>query len=381
MESKIMMILGGYGSAGICISRLLLQETRLKLILAGQNNAQATNAARKLNTEFSGNRVKGMQVDATNAEELKEAFKNCDTVLVCIPITASKIGGGIVQAAFDAGINYIDINLDNDKQQLLQKLAERIKSSERYFLTEAGLMPGLPSTMAFLAAERFDSFKTLQFGLLERETSGSYGSTIDLMNYAADPAYIYQQGAWRKAPITASRQIDFGPGLGKQSCYPMDLYELRKLPGELGLEEVGFYAAGMNPVTDLVLLIWVVLGLYKFDWGLRLGAKLGLWTVKKFTKPPYTTTLLMEAIGKVKKHNEKMRITISHENGFVATAIAAVAGVLQLLDESINEPGVTIMGHGVNPDRYLEDIQRLGMNVLVQQTPVIEKQIFYENII
>ena len=74
----------------------------------------------------------------------------------------------------------------------------------------------------------------------------------------------------------------------------------------------------------------------------------------------------MEAVGKVKNHNEKMRITVSHENGFVATAIAAVAGVLQLLDGSINEPGVTIMGHGVNPDRYLQDIQRLGMKVLVQ---------------
>jgi hypothetical protein len=373
MESKIMMILGGYGSAGMCISRLLLQETSLNLILAGRNSVQATNAARKLNTEFSGNRVQGMQVDATNAEELREAFMSCDTVMVCVPITASKIGGGIVQAAFDAGINYIDINLDEDKQRLLQRLSGRIKSSERYFLTEAGLMPGLPSTMAFLAAERFDSIKTLQFGLLERETGGSYGSTVDLMNYAADPAYIYQQGAWRKAPVSASRQIDFGPGFGKQSCYPMDLYELRNLPDELGLEEVGFYAAGMNPVTDLVLLLWVILGLYKFDWSLRLGAKLGLWTVKKFTKPPYTTTLSIEAVGEVKNHLQKTRIMISHDNGFIATAIGAVAGILQLLDGSIKEPGVTIMGHGVNPDRYLEDIQRLGMDVLVQQTPIIEK--------
>jgi hypothetical protein len=246
MESKIMMILGGYGSAGMCVSRLLLQETRLNLILAGRNSVQAANAARQLNTEFSGNRLQGMQVDATNAEELREAFKSCDTVLVCILITASKIGGGIVQAAFDAGINYIDINLDENKQRLLQRLSERIESSEHYFLTEARLMPGLPSTMAFLAAERFDSFKTLQFGLLERETSGSY------------------------------RQIDFGPGLGKQSCYPMDLYELRNLPDELDIEEVGFYAASMNPVTDMVLLLWVILGLYKFGWSLWLGAKLGL---------------------------------------------------------------------------------------------------------
>jgi hypothetical protein len=65
----------------------------------------------------------------------------------------------------------------------------------------------------------------------------------------------------------------------------------------------------------------------------------------------------VEAVGKVKKHFEKMRIMISHDNGFVATAIGAVAGILQLLDRLIKKPGVTIMGHGVDPDRYLEDIQ------------------------
>jgi hypothetical protein len=59
---------------------------------------------------------------------------------------------------------------------------------------------------------------------------------------------------------------------------------------------------------------------------------------------------------------------IGHDNGFVATAIGAVAEILQLLDGSIKEPGVTIMGHGVDPDWYLEDIQRLGINVSHKET-------------
>ena len=127
MESRSMMILGGYGSAGICISRLLLQETDINLILAGHNDLRAQKAAGLLNAEFVGSRVQWMQVDATNLEGLREAFAQCDTVTSCVPITALGIGGGIVQAAFDAGINYIDITLDEDKQQLLQQLGERIK--------------------------------------------------------------------------------------------------------------------------------------------------------------------------------------------------------------------------------------------------------------
>lgn len=370
MESEIMMILGGYGSAGIWIARLLLQETDVNLILAGHSDSKAKRAADRLNKEFAGNRVQPMQVDATDAKALREAFACCDTVVTCVPVTALGIGGGVVQAAFDAGINYVDITLDENKQRLLQQLGERIKRSGRYFMTEAGFMPGLPSMMAFLAAERLDQLRSLKFGMLEREKTGSYGSAADLLIYAADPAYVYKESAWRRAPITASARIDFGPELGEQTCYPMNLYELSSLPESLGLQEAAFYAAGMNPVTDFVMLFWVIAGLYKYDWSLRLGAKLGIWTVKQFTKPPYTTTILLDAQGQVNHHSETIKIVISHDDGYEATAIAAVAGILQLLDGSIEEPGVIIMGHGVNPNRYLADIKRLGMNVCIQQSQI-----------
>jgi saccharopine dehydrogenase (NAD+, L-lysine-forming) len=366
MTSENVMILGGYGGAGFNIAQILLQETGLNIILAGRNVIRADQVARQFNALFGGNRVRGMEVDAANAGSLHEAFQHCDTVVVCVPITASKIGGGVVQAAFDAGINCIDINLDTHKQQLLQELSAQIRDSGRYFLTEAGFMPGLPSMMAFLAAKRLDSVHSLQYGMLEKENNGGYGSAIDLLYYAADPAYLYQNGAWQKVSPTASRKIDFGPGFGKLTCYPMDLYELKHLPEELGSKEIGFYAAGMNPVTDLVLFFWVASGLYKFDWGLRMGAKLGIWTVNKFTKPPYTTTLVLEAGGTVNRHVETIKITISHNDGYQATAIPVVANILQLLDGTIAEPGVIISGQRVEPNRYVKDLKRMGMSVQIQ---------------
>ena len=126
----------------------------------------------------------------------------------------------------------------------------------------------------------------------------------------------------------------------------------------------------MNPITDFVMLFWVIAGLYKYEWSLRLGAKFGIWTVKQFTKPPFTTTILLDAKGEVNHHHESKEIVISHNDGYEATAIAAVAGILQLMDGSIQEPGVVIMGHGVNPDHYLEDIMRLGMKVRIMQSRV-----------
>ena len=367
MESNIMMILGGYGGAGFDIAYFVLNETQQKVIIAGRNYTKAVTAVEMLNSKFDGHRVQAMRVDATHPEELREAFKRCDTVVVCVPITASGIGGGVVQAAFDAGINYVDINLDESKQKLLRDLGERIKRSGRYFLTEAGFMPGLPSMMALLAAQHLDSLQSLQFGMLERENHGGYGSAIDLMYYAADPAYRYANGGWQKISPMATKKIDFGPGLGKINCYPMDLYELRDLPDKLGVEEVGFYSAGMNPVTDTVLLFWIATGLYKFDWGLKMGAKFGIWTVKQFTRPPYTTTLVLEARGKANLNEAVLKIIISHKNGYKATAIPVVAGILQLLDGTIQEPGVIISGHGVEPNRYVNDLMRMGMDVQIKR--------------
>lgn len=368
MNSKVIMVLGGYGLAGRHIARLMLKETDAQLVIAGRDLDRARYVADLLNARFIGHRVHALQVDATDSRALRKALGSCDTLVTCVPITALGIGGGIVQAAFDAGVNYVDITLDKAKRRTLRRLADQIRGSGRYFMTEAGFVPGLPSAMAFQAARQFDDPETLTFGMLEKEATGAYGSAADLLIYGADRAYVYKHGTWTEVPFTASAQIDFGSQFGTRTCYPMDLYELRGLPGELGLKEAGFFAAGLNPVTDVLMLVWMVAGLYRTQWSLRLGAKLGVWTARTFTKPPFTTTLQLDATGIVDQHAEHVKMIVSHDDGYEATAIAAIAGILQLLDGSIDEPGVMMMGHGVDVSRYFADIERLGMRVCLRRS-------------
>jgi short subunit dehydrogenase-like uncharacterized protein len=367
MECKTMMILGGYGSAGICIARLLLQETGLKLILAGRSFDRAHNAAEDLNNNFTGKRVRGIQLDASNDEELKIAFTHCDAVMVCVPVTSSKIEGGVMQAAFDADIHYIDLNPDEKKQALAKRLGEHVRKADLFFMTEVGFMPGVPSALAFLAARQFDSLQTLEYGGLMKEKNSSYGSVIDLIVFAAEPAYVYHNGKWQKARKTASRKMDFGSDFGIKTCYPTDLHELRSLPDHLGFEKAGFYSAGVNPIADLILFFWVMTGLHRFSWSLRLGTKLAIWSIRKFTKPPFTTTVMLEASGIKDNCRKNYKISINHHDPYIATAITAVAGVLQLLDGTIGESGVMTMGHVVDPDRYFQDIKRLGMDIKIEK--------------
>ena len=54
------LILGGYGDAGILVAKLLLQHTSEKLIIAGRNLKRAETDVRKLRKEFKTERVSAL---------------------------------------------------------------------------------------------------------------------------------------------------------------------------------------------------------------------------------------------------------------------------------------------------------------------------------
>jgi hypothetical protein len=54
---------------------------------------------------------------------------------------------------------------------------------------------------------------------------------------------------------------------------------------------------------------------------------------------------------------------LADEDGYEITAIPLVACALQLLDGSIRRPGLHTMGSAVDPQRLLDDMRRLGLQV------------------
>jgi len=70
----------------------------------------------------------------------------------------------------------------------------------------------------------------------------------------------------------------------------------------------------------------------------------------------------MEATGEIKGRREKLIISLEHD-GYEGTAVATVGCILQLLDGAIKSPGVHVMGHALDPERYMQDVKRMGMIV------------------
>jgi hypothetical protein len=368
MKNKTVLILGGYGRAGLDTAHLLLKNTPVGIVLAGRDHQKARNAADRLNKAFAGDRVKGIGVDAMDPSAVESAFKTCDLVAVCMPFKGN--GRMVIEAAHHAGIHYIDINGDEEKHKILKELSGAIKVAGKSFLTEAGIVPGLPSMTAYLAGGHFDSVKKITIGSLMKDPFMPYGSTYDMMSHISKPSYIYKKNAWKKIPLIAAKRIDFKAPFGKQFCFPIALAEMRGVPEHLNCEEAGVYQAGMNIFIDPLAFIWNVFNLSKTEKGLNRGVDLFMWGNKMFTRPPLGFALTLEAFGLKDGRIERMNVLIGHDDVYIATAIQIVASIMQILDGGIKEPGAFFMGHGVNPSRFIDDLKRMGMRVELNIYPL-----------
>lgn len=90
--------------------------------------------------------------------------------------------------------------------------------------------------------------------------------------------------------------------------------------------------------------------------------------VSTFSKPPYQILLQLEAEGIKEGKAKRIKIQLSHDDGYWFTAIPVMACLIQYLDGSIKKPGLNIIGHLVDPARLMKDMQRMGITINEEKT-------------
>ena len=208
-EKKIrkILILGGYGSVGYETAKILLNRTDAEIVIAGRSLEKAQSAAAKLSKETNNTRVSGKSIDAFNYNEVVSAFKMVDWVIICIPLTG--LDSKLAQAAYEAGVNYLDINANKEKQAYLQSMAANIKQKGLNFVSEAGCAPGVPSLLVLYAYEQLGKLNTVDIGSIFRESKVSYGTAYDMLVELGAKHRIFKNGDWRKAMLSDGKKIDF----------------------------------------------------------------------------------------------------------------------------------------------------------------------------
>jgi len=357
---KTVLILGGYGIVGKMISKLLLQETEVKIIIAGRNKVKAEKTADELNTEFKIDRVSAEYANASDISSLKKVFRQADIVVVAS--STSQYTREIAQAAIDVKIDYLDMQYSTSKIAELKKIDYEIEKQGCTFITDGGFHPGLPAVLVRYISQHFDSMEKAIIGSVIKINWAGIGVTdgtyIELLEELKDyNSSFYKDGKWRKPSMVSMKDY-----------LTMDLEEMGELPNIFPtLKTTGFYVGSFNWFVD-----WIVLPLAMFSFkvfphkAINPMAKLMKWGLIKFSKPPYGTLLKVEASGIKNERLNNIELTIGHEDGYMLTAIPIVATLLQYLDSSFNKPGLYTQAIIVDPNRLLKDMEKIGVEYTIR---------------
>ena len=382
MPEKSILILGGYGNAGLPIARLCLEHTDTRLVLAGRNQSKAVEAAAQLNSQYvsadpagEGFRVSGIQADASNEDDLKRALVGVD--LLVVASSTAKYAGEVASAALAAEVDYLDIQYSTAKVKALQAMTSDIEAAGRCFITDGGFHPGVPAALVRYAGDNIDHLERAVVGCALRvdwkafavgdETAEEFMS--EMLDYQS---LLYRDGQWRKAKMWRTRdflRMDYGEPFGRPYAVPMMLEELRALPEMIpSLRETGFYITGFNWFVDWVLFPVGMLALRLWPRrALRPVGRLIFWGMETFSRPPYGIALQLEASGQDEGQAKALKVRITHEDGYLLTAAPTVACIAQYLDGTAAKPGLHFMAHVMEPARMLKDIKKMGVEVSIHQ--------------
>lgn len=374
MKEKTFLILGGYGNTGRLISRLLLQETSARLVLAGRTIEDADVAAAQLNSRFEGGRVSSTYADASDIVSLTKALEGVDFIIVAS--SSSEYAEQVARAALEAGVDYLDIQYSTQKTAALKALAGEITNSGYCFITEGGFHPGLPAALIRYVAQFFDHLKSAIVGSVIRvdwaSLTMSDSTVYEFVKEISDfEALVFKEGQWKKARMPGMMDyiaMDFGGDFRKQYCVPMFLEEMRPIPDMFpSLSRAGFFVGGFNWFVDWLVFPISMLGLRLFPHtAMKPLGRLMKWGLNTFSKPPYGTALKVEARGEKESRDKAVNVSIYHKDAYMLTAIPVVACLLQYLDGSLRKPGLWTQANIVEPNRLIRDIKRLGVDVHVE---------------
>ncbi|MCF7796404.1 MAG: saccharopine dehydrogenase NADP-binding domain-containing protein [Lentisphaeria bacterium] len=368
-QLQSVFILGGYGNTGRLMARLFLTNTPVRVIIAGRNIHSVVQFQRQLQQDYSGDRVGVMSVDAADESGVAQALAGVDLLVVASSTTDQ--AATIARAALQAGCDYLDINLGSDKLRQLRAMENEIQATGRCFVTEGGFHPGLPAAMIRTAAEKMDRLEAaivgsvigIDWAKLTFSPATLTEFVQELMDYQS---LEWVNGHWQKMRWNqAVRKVDFGGDFGIRSVYPMWLPELEPLPQSIpSLREAGFYVGGFNPVVDYFLLplLWMALKIAPQRLSNPAG-RLFLWGLQRYSKPPFGTVLLLQAVGKKADEPARFHLRLEHEDGYFLTAAGAVATALQILNGTRRKPGLWLQGNFVDTDRLWMDLKTMGVAV------------------
>ena len=358
---KHVLILGGYGGVGKVLPQNLLKHSHVDITITGRNLNRAESFAALLRNKSPDKKIHFSYADATNKESLSVALEHVD--LLIVTATTPDQMDIIAEAAIETKTDMIDILVRADVVDKLKNYREQLIENNRIFITQAGFHPGLPAPFIRYAKKYFDDYHTANIVMVMNALFEKPESTYEIIHEIGEAnARILKNGIWKKATYKDAMKVQFSEKFGTRQCYPLQMKEIYPLEKELGILNIGVYAAGFNPFVDnFVFPLTMFLQFIKKGMGIKTCGKLMHWGINKFYNHNPGVEFKLIANGIKDGVKQDYVLQASSSDAFEFTSLAVIACLKQYLDNSINKPGLYLMGPAVDNRMMIEDLKEMGV--------------------
>jgi hypothetical protein len=291
---------------------------------------------------------------------------------VVVASSTAQYTDNIASEALKVGIDYFDVIFSNQKMKVLKKYEERIVKAGLCFITDGGFHPGLPALMVRHLAGEFDRLDKARVGSVIqidwKNLELSEATAFEMVEeFRGIEMKSYRGGRWIKPGLKGPEYIrmDFGEPFNRRSCVSMYLEEMGVLPGLYpDLKDTGFYVGSFNWFVDYVVMMLLFPVIWLFPkLGVKPMARLMVWGLNTFTRPPFGTLLRCEANGEKDGKPLSLALTLSHPDGYFFTAAPAAACILQYLEGTLRKPGLHTQAIISKPHRLIKDLKKMGIGI------------------
>jgi len=216
------LVCGGSGEEGIFFARDLMKyyDDRVsEVIIAGRDLEKANKAVEIIGSK----KASAKSLDISNTKELMHAIKEVDIVMNYVG-PFFRWGTKVLEAAIEAGKNYIDIDDDSESTLLKLDLDEKAREAGITGIVGLGSGPGSDNILAKYGAEKLDQCDEINVywvGNFRYEGSRLQPRAVLAHAYngiqKAGPQYLNGEFVY-PPPLSGATWVDFAPPVGRAEC-------------------------------------------------------------------------------------------------------------------------------------------------------------------
>jgi saccharopine dehydrogenase-like NADP-dependent oxidoreductase len=211
---KVLVLGAGFHGRGIAY-HLAGSEPPIDLTVLDRDEERAREVGSKAGVPWG-------TVDVTDHGALRDALAPADMVVNAVgPYHRTALG--VIEAAIDAGINYVDMNDDHEVAEALLRdpsWDERARNADLTVLIDCGVVPGLSGLLVRHAADQLESIDRVAIRFVWNYNR-DYPAAIQhflRINSGEGPQYVDGRHV-RMAPFEGREEVRFQEPIGSTSVY------------------------------------------------------------------------------------------------------------------------------------------------------------------